>query len=131
MTPGHTKFQGMGVPRRQARKRSASRLCDRSDAGQNTSEVVSSDRSGSVVLGRDGDFDRSEAVSLDAANRVRRSGKEQALTDLLTFYADNPGASYRVAGEAVDRSKSWVVGAVAELEAAGRIRRNGSGIEVL
>jgi len=57
--------------------------------------------------------------------------KEQALTDLVTFWQANPGASYRVAGTAVNRSKAWVVGAVNELEAAGRIKRNGNGVEVL
>jgi hypothetical protein len=57
--------------------------------------------------------------------------KEQALSDLVTFWQANPGASYSVAGSAVNRSKAWVVGAARELEAAGRIKRNGNGVEVV
>ncbi len=84
-----------------------------------------------VIVGQIRDSDRSVADSLTAANSARRSGKEQALTALLTFYSANPGASYRLAAEAVNRSKPWVVAAVAELEAAGKVRRNGRGVEVV
>ena len=106
--------------------------------GQAVSRVGASDRSGAVSLGQEGRNGRSEAGqevtddrSFDRANRARRSAKKQALTDLVTFYAENPGASYRVAGEAVGRSKAWIVGAVKELAASGKLRKNGHGIEVL
>jgi hypothetical protein len=117
--------------KRKARKRSVGRSVTGQLSGQPVSQVRATDLPAAVVLGQNRHSDRTKAVSLDTANRVRRSGKEQALTDLLTFYAENPGASYRLAGQAVDRSKSWVVGAVAELETAGKVRKNGHGVEVL
>jgi hypothetical protein len=81
--------------------------------------------------------DRSNLTGQGARSRDRSSlsgqsgRKEQALTDLVTFWQANPGASYSTAAGAVGRSKSWVVGAVGELEAAGRVKRNGNGVEVL
>jgi hypothetical protein len=67
---------------------------------------------------------------LTHANRVRQYSREQALNGLLTFLAERPNASYSEMGAAVNRSKSWAVGAVKELEAEGRLRRNGGGFEV-
>ena len=120
---------------RQARRSGKQRSVDRSESvnltGQKPSPVVAVDRSEAVNSGQNGDSARSGAVSLTVANQARRSGKDQALTGLLTFYSLNPGAPYSAAGEAVGRSKPWVVGAVRELKAAGKVRKNGHGVEVV
>ena len=69
--------------------------------------------------------------TLDAANTVRAKGKAQALVALLDFYAQHPQASLNEAGEAIGRSKSTVSNYLEALETAGRIRRDGQGVEVL
>ena len=69
--------------------------------------------------------------TLDAANTVRANGKAQALTALLAFYGQHPQASLNEAGEAIGRSKSTVSNYLEALETAGRIRRDGQGVEVL
>lgn len=70
--------------------------------------------------------------NLTLANRARRLNRDQALDALIVFLTDNPDASLRQAGQAVDRSKSWALNAIRDLETAGRLRRsNGNGIEVL
>jgi hypothetical protein len=85
-------------------------------------------RSGSVQN------DRSEAAKVDALNRAntaRKISRQEALDALVEVFERDPGTPYSQAGRAVGRSKSWVAGAVADLEQAGRLRRNGDGIEVL
>ena len=69
--------------------------------------------------------------TLDAANTVRANGKNQALAALLDFYGQHPQATLNEAGEAIGRSKSTVSNYLEELETAGRIRRDGQGVEVL
>jgi hypothetical protein len=99
---------------------------DRSEAARLTGQTDRSEkRSESPIL--TGSPDR----SIDRANDARRATREQAITDLLSFLASNPGASYRLAGDAVGRSKPWAVAALGDLEASGKVRRNGHGWEVL
>jgi len=69
--------------------------------------------------------------SLERANRQRRLNRKDALDALVAFFAENPTASHRVAGIAIGRSKSWVTGAIGDLEKAGRLQRNGDGVEVV
>ena len=76
-------------------------------------------------------LEASNLGKLDDANTVRAANKEQAVNALLDFYTENPQASLTVAGEAIGRSKSTVSTYLDELEIAGRIRRNGQGVEVL
>lgn len=49
---------------------------------------------------------------------------------LLEFYADNPRATQAEAAGTVGRSRQWVGQRLAEMESAGRIKRNGDGIEI-
>jgi hypothetical protein len=97
--------------------RSGNRSGDRSVTGQ--------------VSGHGAASDLSAEVSLAKANAVRRSGKADAMDALVEYYRLNPGESYADAGRAVGRSKSWVVGAVGDLETSGTLRRNGNGVEVV
>lgn len=65
-----------------------------------------------------------------ATEQARRS-KAQALDAMLTLYQDNPNATMTQIGTAIGRSRSTVSNYLTELEQAGRINRNGDGIEVL
>jgi len=56
---------------------------------------------------------------------VQKLTSEEALTALVTFFEQNPTGSYSAAGRAAGRSKSWVVWALNELEASGRITKGG------
>ncbi len=76
-------------------------------------------------------FQPAHMPQLDRANRARRANREQATASLLEFFNLYPTASHREAAEAIGRSKSWVTGILADLEAAGQIHRNGHGVEVL
>lgn len=85
-----------------------------------------------------GQGDRSEARSvtgqgptaLTLVNAQAKASKTAAVTDLLAYLSAHPAASYREAGAAVGRSKTWAIGVIGELEQAGRVKRNGSGWEV-
>ncbi|MEM7033858.1 MAG: DUF2637 domain-containing protein [Chloroflexota bacterium] len=68
--------------------------------------------------------------SLNEANAVRQSNKQQALEDLIAFYSQHPNASLSEAGESIGRSKSTVSNYLDELEAAGRLHRNDQGVEI-
>jgi hypothetical protein len=68
---------------------------------------------------------------MDALQAARLSKKDARLDALLTFYASNPDAGPTEAGEAVGVSRQTIYTYNSELEQAGRIRRNGSGVEVL
>lgn len=61
-------------------------------------------------------------------------GPAATLTDdqarLVAFYQRNPSASQAAAGQHVGRSRQWVGTALAELEAAGVVSRNGNGVEI-
>ena len=59
------------------------------------------------------------------------SSKQQALDALLAFYRSNPKASLNEAAQIIERSKATVSNHLNELEKAGLIQRNGSGVEVL
>jgi hypothetical protein len=92
-------------------------------------------RSGSVHgNGQQGGSERSGTVNvtgLDRANAARKVSRQEALDALVGVFERDPNTSYSQAGRAVGRSKSWVAGAVVDLEQAGRLRRNGDGIEIL
>jgi hypothetical protein len=62
---------------------------------------------------------------------AHKSSREDALKELVAYYAQNPGASYSMAGQIVNRSKAWVSEAMTDLEQSGRLRRNGHGIEII
>jgi hypothetical protein len=70
-------------------------------------------------------------TGLDRANAARKISRQEALDALVAVFEQDPNTSYSQAGRAVGRSKSWVAGAVVDLEQAGRLRRNGDGIETL
>jgi len=72
-----------------------------------------------------------EADVLTVANATRATQAQQAIKDLLTFYADSPMATQAEAGMAVSRSRQWVSSKLAELETEGAIRRNGHGVELV
>jgi hypothetical protein len=69
--------------------------------------------------------------NLNSANAARALGKVAALNALVAYLADHPGASLAKAGRAIGRSKTTVAGYLDELEAAGRISRNGNRVKVL
>ena len=53
------------------------------------------------------------------------------MSDLVHFYAENPNATMVEAGEVVGIARQTVSIYLSELEQAGRISRNGDGVEVL
>jgi len=57
--------------------------------------------------------------------------KAAILDTLLDIYRDNPGARPTQVARQIGRSRTTLYAYLSELEAAGRIRRNGQGIEVL
>lgn len=73
----------------------------------------------------------SKADGLDVANQTRQRAKLDAMSQLLDVYSVNPDASLREAGRQIDRSPETVRGYLEELESAGRIHRNGNGVEIL
>ena len=70
-------------------------------------------------------------ANLDKARAGRKAKRNARLDTLLTFYADNPDAGPSDAGRAIGVSRQTVYAYQAELEAAGRLRSNGNGWEVL
>ena len=70
-------------------------------------------------------------ANLDKARAGRKAKRDARLDTLLTFYADNPDAGPSDAGRAIGVSRQTVYTYQAELEAAGRLRSNGRGWEVL
>ena len=70
------------------------------------------------------------ADTLAQARETRKAQAEQAVSKLLTFYADNPLATQEQAAQVVARSRQWVSMTLADLESAGKIHRNGSGVEL-
>lgn len=67
---------------------------------------------------------------LNDVNAEKLNDKQAALNALLNFYRSNPNASLNEAGDAIGRSKGTVSNYLNELEQAGLIHRNGSGVEV-
>jgi hypothetical protein len=68
---------------------------------------------------------------LDGINAAKQQSKAAALETLLDFLAEQPDASLAAAGQAIGRSKSTVGNYVSELAAAGRLKKNGHGWEVV
>jgi len=65
------------------------------------------------------------------AGPVRKTKRAEALQELTIFFGQQPEGSYSTAGRSVGRSKSWVVGALDELETRGLVHRDGKVIHVL
>jgi hypothetical protein len=99
----------------------------RTQTGQVTGHIVQSP----PAADRPGVPNLPAPAQIDRANRARQVSRVQALADLLDYFDRNPTASHRQAGRAIGRSKSWVTGVLGELELAGRISRNGGGVEVI
>lgn len=72
----------------------------------------------------------SQSGTLDRANRIRLSKKEEAMADLLNYLLDNPDASLSDMADAINRSRSTAGSYVSELQSAGRLYKNGHGWEV-
>jgi hypothetical protein len=73
----------------------------------------------------------SDLGNLARANAARAGAKVAALNALVAYLADHPSASLAQAGKAIGRSKTTVAGYLDDLEAAGRISRNGDSVKVL
>lgn len=105
------------------------------------SEVAGADASFALDEARKEERRRQKKVSTEGtdafpapperAREARKLSQEQAIDALLTFYASNPNATHRQAGAACGRSRSWVSDQLRQLERAGRISRNGDGVQVL
>jgi hypothetical protein len=78
-----------------------------------------------------GTFPADIAQARAALAEQREHTKAEALNALVHFYAVNPNASLSQAGRAVGRAKSTIASYLDELEQAGRISRNGDGIQIL
>lgn len=107
------------------RKRLGGRSGGRSGSGQVAGRVAGQ------AAGQADQAEAGNSGSLARANRQRRLNRDEALDGLVAFFAENPTASHRVAGIAIGRSKSWVTGAIGDLEKEGRLQRNGDGVEVV
>lgn len=105
---------------RRSSKRSKSVQVHGQTVGQSNGKVNASEQAETVNLD-----------NLNKANQARRLNREQALNALVEFFERRPDGSYSQAGRSVGRSKSWVSGAVSDLEDEGQLRRNGNGIEIL
>jgi hypothetical protein len=68
--------------------------------------------------------------NLDDANAKRQADKTGALNTLVSYLGANPDATLTAAGEHIGRSRQTVSNYLDELEAAGRISRNGGGVKV-
>jgi hypothetical protein len=69
-------------------------------------------------------------TSLDAARRSRKVKRDARLDALVAFYASNPKAGPTEASRAIGVSRQTVYTYLDELEAAGRIERNGGQVRV-
>jgi len=71
-------------------------------------------------------------ASLDIARQARKAKRDARKNALLTYYASHPHAGPTEASRAIGVSRQTVYTYLAELEAAGRISRNGgSGVKVM
>ncbi len=68
---------------------------------------------------------------LDAVNRTRQERKAALKSALVDAYRDNPSLGATEAARALGVHRNTIYGYTAELEAAGRIRRNGHQVEVV
>lgn len=71
------------------------------------------------------------SANLDTLHAARLSKRDARLDALLTFLASNPDAGPTDAGAVIGVSRQTIYTYTAELEAAGRLRKNGDGWEVL
>jgi len=75
------------------------------------------------------------AVSAEHARQAKAKqdelSKAQALNTMLSIYEKDPDAGPTEVGKAIGRSRTTVYTYLDELEEAGRIGRNGDGVEVL
>lgn len=69
--------------------------------------------------------------TLAVARDTRKRQAEDAEALLVAFYQAQPLAKQTEAAEAVNRSRQWVSATLSRLEADGRIKRNGHGVELL
>jgi len=72
----------------------------------------------------------SENTILDKLQQGKRQAKESRLDTLLTFYLDNPDAGPTEAAGAVGVSRQTIYAYQEELEAQGKLKKNGRGWEV-
>lgn len=72
-----------------------------------------------------------ETSSLDSVNASRQARKAQLLDALLDIYADDPKAGATDVSRQLGIGRSSVYNYLDELETAGRVRKNGHGVEVL
>lgn len=92
--------------------------------------MTATNAAGLSSLGKLAADDATQADALAMANATRQAQADNALDSLLSFYASNPHATQTDAARAVSRSRQWVSSKMAELETAGRVHRNGGGVEV-
>ena len=74
---------------------------------------------------------KSDRLMLDHANRTRKLSKQEAVDRTLQLLAENPVASPTDIAAKIGRSRQTVYDYLGELETEGRIRRNGTSVEVL
>jgi len=68
---------------------------------------------------------------LDGINRTRQERKETAMCTLLSAYESNPNLGISEAARVVGVHRNTIYNYTAELEAAGTLRKNGNGWEVM
>jgi hypothetical protein len=68
---------------------------------------------------------------LDALRAARKAKRDARITELVTFYAENPSAGVTAAGKAISVSRQTVYNYLAELEEAGRISRKNGMVKIL
>ena len=69
--------------------------------------------------------------SLTLARRTRKAKLDTRLDTLLTFYLDNPDAGPTEAADALNVSRQTIYSYQDALEHAGRLKKNGSGWEII
>jgi hypothetical protein len=69
--------------------------------------------------------------SLDKARLARKNIQGSRLDSLLTLYLDNPNMGVTEAARTLNMSRQTVYTYLEQLQATGRIRRNGNGVEVV
>jgi hypothetical protein len=67
----------------------------------------------------------------DALRAARKAKRDARITELVTFYAENPSAGVTEAGQAIGVSRQTVYNYLAELEASRKIDRSNGTIRVL
>jgi len=70
-------------------------------------------------------------ANLDRLNAGRQAALDRRLDSLLDIYLDNPGLQPSDAARRLGTSRQTIYAYLERLESAGRIRRNGHGVEVL